>query len=1097
MDTINKPSVPSSAWYQAVTLMERIASLSSVKRTTENSKIDTNLAERRRERWQSQPPFNTDSYFAQRLAMDGMTEDEFISLLGEPIEAVKTRLPDVPDWLQELADGWANYTDTDTRVILPPEELGEQKEVGFLYVIEPLINQGIERLKKGIESLIQNQSDLPFDPNTVAGLLFANLPGELLWRLSRTMVLELNVARLQGQLQGETAEARFFSFLQRLRDFQGNSCAYGDIALSLLQEYPVLARQVVICINHWLTFSLEFIQYLCDDWEAICTTFTPEADPGVLVQIDTGAGDKHRGGRSVIIATFSSGFQIVYKPKSLAIDVHFQELLTWLNERGNHPPFRTLNVINRHTYGWVEFVRIKPCNSPEAVERFYQRQGGYLALLYAVGATDFHQENLIAVGEDPVLIDLESLFHPESEEFDTQKSLFVASKRMVDSVLRVGLLPQRIWANRESEGVDISGLGGAAGQMTPNPVPSWVGMGTDEMRLTKQRKAMPGSQNRPKLNHTEVNVLDYTDAIATGFTEVYQLLLNHRDELLSDNGILAQFAEDEVRVILRPTQTYGLILQDSFHPDLLRNALDRDRFFDRLWQEVPRRPNLIKIIPAERDDLWQGDIPMFTTRPNSRHLWNSANQQITDFFTESGMTRVQRRLQQLSEEDLTRQLWFIQASLTTLSVDADRAGWTTYNFKETQTPVTRQQLLAAACRIGDRLETLALRGEEDVTWLGLTLIKARHWTLLPLGMDLYDGIPGIALFLAYLGAIAKEERYTQLARVALRSIQHNIKESPASIPLIGGFSGWGGIIYTFTHLSVLWQQSELLAEAERLLDHLAERIEGDEQFDIISGAAGCIGSLLSLYRCNPSQRILDTAIQCGDRLLACAQKMTVGIGWKPVGVGKKPLTGFSHGAAGIAWVLLELAAVTGEERFQEAAQNAIAYERSLFSPDVGNWSDLREFETTVLSGSQGQINYMTAWCHGATGIGLARLRSLPYLKDTETRAEIDTALKTTLTQGFGMNHSLCHGDLGNLELLLQASLTLNDSQWQEHLNRLSAMILHSIDEYGWLCGVPLGVETPGLMTGLAGIGYQLLRLAQPDYIPSVLVLESPELNNSH
>jgi len=95
-----------------------------------------------------------------------------------------------------------------------------------------------------------------------------------------------------------------------------------------------------------------------------------------------------------------------------------------------------------------------------------------------------------------------------------------------------------------------------------------------------------------------------------------------------------------------------------------------------------------------------------------------------------------------------------------------------------------------------------------------------------------------------------------------------------------------------------------------------------------------------------------------------------------------------------------------------------------------------------------------------------------------------------------MNHSLCHGDLGNVELLLQASLTLNDPQWQDHLSRLSAMILQSIDEYGWLCGVPLGVETPGLMTGLAGIGYQLLRLAQPDYIPSVLVLEPPTFNHN-
>ena len=55
------------------------------------------------------------------------------------------------------------------------------------------------------------------------------------------------------------------------------------------------------------------------------------------------------------------------------------------------------------------------------------------------------------------------------------------------------------------------------------------------------------------------------------------------------------------------------------------------------------------------------------------------------------------------------------------------------------------------------------------------------------------------------------------------------------------------------------------------------------------------------------------------------------------------------------------------------------------------------------------------------------------------------------------------------------------------------MILESINQHGWLCGVPLGVETPGLMTGLAGIGYELMRLAAPEIVPSVLVLEHAKI----
>ena len=57
---------------------------------------------------------------------------------------------------------------------------------------------------------------------------------------------------------------------------------------------------------------------------------------------------------------------------------------------------------------------------------------------------------------------------------------------------------------------------------------------------------------------------------------------------------------------------------------------------------------------------------------------------------------------------------------------------------------------------------------------------------------------------------------------------------------------------------------------------------------------------------------------------------------------------------------------------------------------------------------------------------------------------------------------------------------------------MAAATLASIRRNGWICGVPSGVETPGLMTGLAGIGYGLLRLAEPRRTPSVLAFESPK-----
>lgn len=695
---MDQPSFEDPIWCQAITLTERVASLRRVQRKSPDFKGNAELANRRVQRWRSQPPFGTGSYFSQRLAMDGMSEDKFLYLLGEPVEAVCDRFPVPPTWLKELAQAFSHPPSPKPIPLL--ETLCSQGMAGFLSVIEPLISHGRDHLHQGVQALIQTQADLPFDPETGEDILFANLPRRLMQMLSRTMALELNVARLQGILEGDTPEARFHNFVQRLRR--------RDTALAILQEYPVLARQLVTCIDHWAAFSLEFLQHLCADWQAIRTMFSPENDPGMLVQVER-VSYECRGGRSVQIVGFTSGLKVVYKPRSLALDMHFQELLAWINDRGDHPPFRTLKILNRPTHGWAEFIDAQSCMSLEEVQRFYERQGSYLALLYVLEATDFHFENLIAAGEHPLLIDVEALFHPRVGGVELKQVDQLASNGLNDSVLKVGLLPQHILANAESDGIDISGLGAVAGQLTPFGVPHWEGSGTDEMCSVRKRAVMSDGQNRPSLNGTEVDVRDYADAIAAGFTKIYRLLLKHRGDLLADDGPIARFTEDEVRAFPRPTQGYGLLLRDSFHPDVLRDALERDRLFDWLWAAVEHLPYLAKVIPAEREDLQQGDIPRFSTRPRSRDLWSSSNERITDFFEESGMVLVQHRMQRLSEHDLEQQLRFIRASLTSLTIGEDSTRHSTYRLTKPQSKVDRKRLLAAARKVAERLEVLTLR----------------------------------------------------------------------------------------------------------------------------------------------------------------------------------------------------------------------------------------------------------------------------------------------------------------------------------------------------------------------------------------------------
>jgi type 2 lantibiotic biosynthesis protein LanM len=296
------------------------------------------------------------------------------------------------------------------------------------------------------------------------------------------------------------------------------------------------------------------------------------------------------------------------------------------------------------------------------------------------------------------------------------------------------------------------------------------------------------------------------------------------------------------------------------------------------------------------------------------------------------------------------------------------------------------------------------------------------------------------------------------------------------------------VIYTLAHLSSLWCEPSLVDDASALVEPLGPLIEADSRFDIISGAAGCIGALAALYSCAPSERILAAAIHCGEHLVRKAVTQDCGVGWISPAA-RRPLTGFSHGAAGISWALLRLFELSGDERFLSTALLGIQYERSQFSSKLGNWLDLRAADHDGAC--------MTAWCHGAPGIGLSRLLSLPWIDIPETRSEIDTALETTVKSGFGGNHSLCHGDLGNVDVLLEAGLRLGEPKWRTAAYRAAGMLLESIERNGRLCGNPVEIESPGFMTGLAGIGYELLRLAAPDRIPSVLALEIPGLATSH
>lgn len=102
------------------------------------------------------------------------------------------------------------------------------------------------------------------------------------------------------------------------------------------------------------------------------------------------------------------------------------------------------------------------------------------------------------------------------------------------------------------------------------------------------------------------------------------------------------------------------------------------------------------------------------------------------------------------------------------------------------------------------------------------------------------------------------------------------------------------------------------------------------------------------------------------------------------------------------------------------------------------------------------------------------------------KIDMDIAIDTTIKYGFGKSHCLCHGDLGNLNILLYtAKQTSSNSLYNIVYSYLNA-IIDDLELENWKCGLPYK-KSPSLMSGIAGIGLGLLNLNE--LIPSVINLE--------
>ncbi|MGE7676354.1 type 2 lanthipeptide synthetase LanM family protein [Lysinibacillus sp. NPDC094403] len=952
----------------------------------------------------------------------------------------------------------------------------------FIGFIQPFLRTAMGRLGFKMNDIIK-KNELNISPinNEIEIIILYQLISQLIVTCYRTVVLELNVARVSGKLKGDTSEERYKYF----EEVMLNDTEY---LKSIYTEYPVLTRLMAIKCEQWINNIIEIFDRLENDKHLLSQKINDGKELGHLKNIQMGLSDSHCGGRTVSILTFDSGFKVVYKPRPLGIDVQFQAFLKFFNQHQERDLYHyEMKVVNCNTYGWVEFIEEKPCITKDEIERFYWRIGSQLALLNALSATDFHYENLIASGEYPVLVDLESLFHQQYSQNPQIKTAYQKATHIIgNSVLSTGILPSLV-TNKENN-ADLSGLGEVKEQLYPKKVSIVEDKNTDIMQVVRNYVKISGGNNTPSLNENKVNVVDYIENIGNGFRDTYHWLINNKEIVKTQ---IKLFFNIEVRHILRATERYGELLNISTHPDFLRDSLDREMLLNKLWIDSIARPELMHAMNSEKKDLLQGDIPYFTSKPSEIHLWDSEGRCIENFFEKDCLSITLDKIESLNLEDCQEQLNVIRLSMLAIDSKEERnKNRFIPSIDSKNGDYIPEDFLVEAIKIGDYLLSKSISGineeEIDLGWIGTNLVGINEvqWRLAPVGIDLYDGVSGMAIFYGYLAKVTGEIRFKEAAKRSLIPVRRalNYISSEVETPDIGAFTGMGSCIYALQHLAEILQEPELLDEISSFLPKLIKMIPKDEALDIIGGSAGTLIILLDFYRLTGNELALKGATLCGERLLEVAEPMgDNGVGWR-VSVSSDPLAGFAHGVAGISWALSELAAVTRDCRFSDIVHEALIYERSLFLEESKNWAKLIEKDGKVPA----------AWCHGASGIVLSRLLLLgDNVKDTLLQEEIRVGLETTLKEGFGADHSLCHGDFGNIDILRFASDVLKEEKWRKLAEDAAITALLEIKTKGRRCGLSRNCETTGLMVGLAGIGFGLLRQYDPISVPSIIRLQPP------
>lgn len=1046
-------------------------------------KGDADLAARRLAAWCRSCGSGDWSLFKRRLERDGLTIEQVLSRFA----TVRRRASvPTPTWIED-----AIWIDEALQSPARKDELAGGFEQTESCAFEGLFTPVVARAEALLWSNIGARASSHFHESARACLRRSLL--ETLSDLTAPAIYErFAKARKANATPSDTVSEPRDPSTSRYDQFVAGMKTGGF--RSLFEDKPVLLRLMTTVTRQWIDTSREFVLRLDSDMPTICQTMDNSKAKSQVTRIEGNLSDLHNGGHSVQIISFEDGSRIVYKPKDLRLDASWFALVERLNRSAAPIELKAARAISCDGYGWAEFVGHTGCVDENGRRQFFRRAGAWLALFHFFAASDMHQENIIAAANHPVPIDLETVFQTAAEEFRTHypedQAFEAAMETVADSVMMVGLLP----AYGRAPDNSVFAMGGLTSDWNYKTKIKWNNINSDEMRPAKSAEFGTPNPNLPHINGRYAKFGDYVDDFVSGFEAYARFLLNQSRG--SNQGCLfSGFTDISVRKVIRLTRFYYMLLMRlkdhramedgvlwSVQADFVARLAEWESDCDPFWP----------LQKAERAALLALNVPYFVIKSDGNEVRDATGISVCTQAV-SGMDRARVRVRNFDERQIAWQIEVIRANTNSIQRSGERAassGRAQVSLSEDAVSVpAKRVLMAEADKIAGEIASYAIRRGPSAAWIGLDWLgDAEVFQLVCLGPDLYNGVSGIALFLATHAAVTECKPSSELALAAVSHLRKGLRSRNAAHQAralgLGAGIGLGSVVYALTAMSTFLHDTSLLEDAhvaaELITDDL---IAADRKLDVIGGSAGAILGLLRLYRDSQSVDILQRAVKCGEHLIHQTRIGAEGRrSWVGQGFGPRPLNGMSHGAAGFAYALATLAVATQRRDFEQAASECIAFENSSYDAKRNNWPDLR--------GDTGP-RWPYQWCHGAPGIGLARLAMMRVgaTDGASLPIDIQNAVEGARRAWPHRVDTLCCGTLGMVEFLREAGRELQRSELCELGSRYLQAVLQSAGstgDYRWDNGKRQ--FNLGLFRGLAGVGYTLLRQVDAS-LPNVLIWE--------